>query len=188
MPLRHPAGGGHGRGQPHESRQAAAKHPQAGVLRPNLVPQNPNDEPASVVLEAHPSRTGGGRRRPPSRIASQGAASRSQSRDTAVRPIRREPRDHILLRGPEALELLQRAPGRRPVLRRLPGAAHLPHLPQDDARAHAAALHFPAGVRASSHSRGLRLARPSVAGRLRAGVPLPSNPGDPGPDSPVLSA
>ena len=78
------------------------------------------------------------------------------------------------------MELLQHPARRRAVLRRLPGAAHLPHLPQDDGRAQPPALHPAAGLPAAAHSRGLRLAGPAVARRRRAGIALPGDVGDAG--------
>ena len=82
--------------------------------------------------------------------------------------------------GAKAVELLQHPARRRAVLRRLPGAAHLPHIPQDDGRAQPPALHPAAGLPAAAHPRGLRLARPAGTGRQRTRDPLPRHPGDTG--------
>ena len=95
--------------------------------------------------------------------------------------IQRQPHDHIHQHRPEALELLQRPSGRRPILRRLPRAADLPHLSQDDARAQPASLYPVARLPAAAHTAGPRLAQPPGARRGRAGDPLPPYLGDPCP-------
>ena len=104
-----------------------------------LVPQDPNDDPprrcwSASAPSAPPPKP------PPKGNASPGAIGRNAPRPGSSTSPRR-PHDHLLHHRPEALELLQRAARRRPLLRRLPGAAHLPHLPQDDERAQPAALH-----------------------------------------------
>ena len=113
-------------------RQSILKQAFAG----QLVPQDPNDEPASVLLERI-------RAEREAALAAQAAAKPQDSpgaeglnnRSKLSLHYRRKSRDHRRHRGPETLELLQRAEGCRSLLRGLPGAVDLPHLPQDDARA-----------------------------------------------------
>jgi hypothetical protein len=70
---------------------------------------------------------------------------------------------------PTPLELLQRPARRRPVLRRLRRAAHLPALPQDGRRT-------AQNRRGQRHPRPPGLAEPGHPGRRRAGKPLPPDP------------
>ena len=93
-----------------------------------LVPQDPSDEPASVLLE---------------RIAAERAASKPSRKEeggivTDSKAARRQ-----------AVELLQRPARRRVVVRRLRRAAHLPAVPEDVRRAAPArpAEHRPRGAR-----------------------------------------
>ena len=75
---------------------------------------------------------------------------------------------------PEALDLLQRPPRRRALLPGLPGAAHVPALPQDGRRARRAHR------RGAGHPQGLPLGRPRqpADGGRQAGAALPRHAGE----------
>ena len=157
-------------------RQSVLKQAFSG----KLVPQDPNDEPAAALLE----RIRGGAGRAQGCCQVQRHAKTPPDPKTLIRgntPIGRRLYDHIRQRWPEALELLQHPAGRRAVLWRLPGAAHLPHFPQDDGRAKPPALHPAAGLSAATHPRRLRLAQPAGPRGRRTGDPLPPHLGDAGP-------
>ena len=133
-------------------RQSILKQAFSGRLVP---PKTPTTNRRRCCWSAS-GPSGRRRRRPPARAPRDGAARGRQRHDD--------------LGGhrAKALELLQHPARRRAVLRRLPGAAHLPHLPQDDGRAQPPALHPAAGLPAAAHPRRLRLARPDGSGGHRA--------------------
>ena len=113
--------------QEHRSRRLRSSVLTA-ALSGQLVSQNPSDEPASALLD---------------RIATERAASGGvQERRLADSADRDGGSTHERQRHhrPEALELLQRPARRRPLVRRLHRAAHLPAVPQDGGRADAAAV------------------------------------------------
>ena len=123
-----------------------------------LVPQDPNDEPASALLERI-------------KAERQAVVSNGVCPPRAGEPRRKADEHRHPADRQQSLELRPRPAGRRPFVHGLHGADHLPALPQDGRRDDQAALQPPAHRAAE-----VRLGEPAEAGRRRSGNPLPPHP------------